>query len=203
MQIIINHKICDQSPACGGIEVCPTKALYWDETSKKISYDENKCIGCGACENMCPIHAINLARTAEQEREVIAKIDSDQRRAEDLFVDRFGGDFVHTTETLSANAMTIIKRTAGLLILELNNEDLIHCLLNCIPLADVIGAPYTHIKVMNPDEELLKELGVSELPALILFRDGVKVGDVQGFFENSSDVEKVLLKSKIKKICDE
>jgi ferredoxin len=202
MKIIINHKICDQSPACGGIEVCPTGALYWNEDNKKIAFDDAKCIGCGACENMCPIRAIHLARDAMSEKQINDEIADDPRRSEDLFVDRFGGDFVDTPETLSIDAMQIITETPGLTILELNNEDSIQCLLNCIPIADIMGTDveYSHIKVMNPDEKLLVDIGISELPALVVFRDGVQIGEITGFFENNSDAEQNLIKSKMQKI---
>ncbi|MDR1338075.1 MAG: hypothetical protein LBJ73_03540 [Rickettsiales bacterium] len=65
------------------------------------------------------------------------------------------------------------------------------------------GQKWTHIKVMNPSEKLLSELNISELPALVFWRDGKIIGDVQGYFENI-DSEKGLLLKKVKgfKICD-
>ncbi len=34
MSVLINFKICDNSPDCNGIRDCPTKAFYWDKENK-------------------------------------------------------------------------------------------------------------------------------------------------------------------------
>lgn len=203
MKVLINHKICDMSPSCGGIDVCPTGALYWDDANGKIGHNESKCIGCGACENACPVAmAIRLARDAAAEKQILAEYDADPRRAEDLFIDRYGGDFVLTKNTDSDDAIAATKNTPGVVVMELNAEDLIRCLLMSIPMRELF-APGTvkHIKVMDPSEDLLAELGVAEIPALVFFRDGKKIGDIQGYFENV-ETERALLEHKIKKILE-
>ena len=189
------------SPSCGGISVCPTGALYWDADAGRIAHDESKCIGCGACEKACPVAmAIRLARDENQEKEIKAEYDADPRRAEDLFIDRYGGDIVLTKPTKSEDVMAKISATSGLVVLELNQEDLITCLVVSIPMKELFdGIEKTHIKVINPSDDLLKILGISEFPALVFFRDGKQIGKIEGYFENS-DSEKGLLKSKIKKI---
>lgn len=40
------------------IEVCPQKAIYFDEG--KIKIDIKKCIGCGKCVDVCPRNLISL-----------------------------------------------------------------------------------------------------------------------------------------------
>ena len=35
MSVLINFKICDNAEVCGGIEVCPTGALSWDEENEE------------------------------------------------------------------------------------------------------------------------------------------------------------------------
>jgi hypothetical protein len=73
-----------------------------------------------------------------------------------------------------------------------------------IPLGELFGPRdnWTHIKVMHPDDELLKAVGVSELPALVFWRDGKIAGKIEGYFENCEG-ERALLESKIKKVLHE
>ena len=74
MPAIINHKICDQASACGGISVCPVGAFTYNEKTKRIEIDNDTCISCGACEKTCPIGAIGVARTQEEFDELYDKI---------------------------------------------------------------------------------------------------------------------------------
>jgi len=201
-KVLINYKVCDNSPACSGIEVCPSGALHWDAANKKIAYDESKCIGCGACANTCPVaQAIRFAKDDAGAVQIEKEFTNDPRRAEDLFVDRYGGDFALTQNTLPEDVLAAVRAIRGLAVLELNNEDLIRCLLMSIPMRELFGerSLWTHVKVMNPSDELLDELKVSELPAMVFFRDGMPFGKIEGYFENSES-ERALLTNKIKKV---
>lgn len=201
MKVLINHKICDMSPACDGIRVCPTGALFWDDAAEKIGYDESKCIGCGACANSCPVaRAIRFAKTDEQAAEIEKEYADDPRRAEDLFVDRYGADCVLTKETPSERAMDAVRAAPGLAVMELNREDLVRCLLVSVPMREIFaGREYKHVKVIDPSPELAAELGVSEFPALVFFRGGEQIGKIEGYFENVES-ERGLLINKVKKI---
>ncbi|MDR2685806.1 MAG: 4Fe-4S binding protein [Rickettsiales bacterium] len=199
-KVLINKKICDNSPLCGGIEACKTGALYWDDATATILYDEDKCIGCGACAKMCAVQAIRFARTDADAAEIGREFDDDTRRAEDLFVDRYAGDAVLTQLTASADALSAARAISGLCVMEINSDDKIRCLINCIPMREIFdGRDFAHIKVMNPGDELLAELGIVELPALVIFNEGEVIGKVEGYFEDN-DAEKGLLISKVKKI---
>ncbi|MCL1786285.1 MAG: 4Fe-4S dicluster domain-containing protein [Alphaproteobacteria bacterium] len=202
-KVMINHKVCDMSPSCGGIDVCPTGAFFWDEENEKIGYDESKCIGCGACAKECPVaQAIRLARTEVEAEQIQAEYDADPRRAEDLFIDRYGGDIVLTKATPSEKVMDLVRETPGLVVMELNNYDLIRCLLMSIPMKELFaGRQWTHVKVIDPGTELLAELGNPEITALAFFRDGKQIGIIEGYFENVES-ERGVLESKIRKILD-
>jgi NAD-dependent dihydropyrimidine dehydrogenase PreA subunit len=39
---------------------CNFKAIAIDENSQRATVDHNKCMGCGVCEDMCPVEAISL-----------------------------------------------------------------------------------------------------------------------------------------------
>ncbi|HQF36684.1 MAG TPA: hypothetical protein PLL26_03535 [Candidatus Dojkabacteria bacterium] len=59
MPVLINFKICDNSPFCDGISACPTGALYFDSQKGKICIDQSKCIECGKC-TCCSVGAIHF-----------------------------------------------------------------------------------------------------------------------------------------------
>jgi NAD-dependent dihydropyrimidine dehydrogenase PreA subunit len=139
MKVLINYKICDNSPACSGIEVCPTGALFWDESADTIGYDESKCVGCGACVNACPVRAILLARDDAAAANIQADIDSDPRTVADLFCDRYGSDICDTLASPPGQALAAAKNTAGLAVLELYDEATLRCLTTSIPMTEIFG----------------------------------------------------------------
>ncbi|MCL2629784.1 MAG: 4Fe-4S dicluster domain-containing protein [Alphaproteobacteria bacterium] len=112
-KIIINPKVCDLSPICGGVAVCPTQALQYDKAARKINFDESKCVGCGACVAECPAAALSLARNAEEERQIMAEIDADPRTVEELFVDRYGSTTVDMQPISYAEAIDKTKVVGG------------------------------------------------------------------------------------------
>ena len=201
MKILINNKICDNSPACGGVDVCPTGALFWDDAASQIVFEESKCIGCGACVNACPVRAIMLARDAAAAAKIQADIDADPREAADLFVDRYGADIADTQPTPADEAVAVARDAPGLAVIELYEEANLRCLVTSIPMSEIFaGYEYKHIKT-EADEEIMSALGVGELPAMVIFRDGKQIGKVEGYFEDNG-AEKALLISKMKKILE-
>jgi Pyruvate/2-oxoacid:ferredoxin oxidoreductase delta subunit len=52
---------CDGCGECAG-KACPFNAIGLDEQLQKAVIDQAKCMGCGVCEDKCPIHAISLRR---------------------------------------------------------------------------------------------------------------------------------------------
>ena len=52
---------CDGCGVCAE-KTCPFKAISLDEQRKRAVVDAAKCMGCGVCEDKCPIQAISLRR---------------------------------------------------------------------------------------------------------------------------------------------
>ena len=53
---IVCHQ-CEDAPC---MAVCPTKAIRADGNTDARIIDENRCIGCAACADVCPFGAIGI-----------------------------------------------------------------------------------------------------------------------------------------------
>lgn len=199
MPVLINFKICDNAKECGGIAVCPTKALSYDEDKNTIVIDNNKCINCFACEKECPIGAIHVASSEAEYNKLKEEINNDTRKTKDLFVDRYGAmplsDFFIIEEKELINKV----ETNKLLFIEIYHDDYIQCLLKSIPIKDLIDnidedVLYYKIKV----NELLKEkYNINEYPALLIFKNSKLLGKIDGYYDENQLHE---LKNKINNI---
>lgn len=57
-------EVSDDCNACGACaeDTCPFNAISMDDQVQKAVIDLTKCMGCGVCEDVCPIGAISLRR---------------------------------------------------------------------------------------------------------------------------------------------
>lgn len=190
MPAIINHKICDNASACGGISVCPVGAFAYNEKTKKIEIDNEKCISCGACEKTCPIGAIGVARTQEEFEELKQAIEDDPRNPEDLFVDRYGGDIVNEDVMVEFSEIEEIIKKEDCLI-EIIDEDNIMCLLKSITYSEILeNSNFTqYYRCLIASDDDISKYGISELPSLLLCRGGVVKKVIAGYFEENNKQE--------------
>ena len=184
MPAIINHKICDQASACGGISVCPVGAFTYNETTKKIEIDNTKCISCGACERTCPIGAIGVARTQEEFEELKQAIEDDPRNPDDLFVDRYGGDIINEDVMIEFNQIDNLIKKENCLI-EIIDEDNIMCLLKSITYNDIIANSEieTYYRCLVSEDDDCLKYGINEFPSLMLCKNGKVEKIIGGYFE--------------------
>jgi len=197
MPAIINHKICDQASACGGISVCPVGAFTYNEKTKRIEIDNNKCISCGACERTCPIGAIGVAGTLEEFEELKQAIEDDPRNPDDLFVDRYGGDIINEDVMIEFNQIVEIIKSEDCLI-EIIDEDNIMCLLKSITYSDILeNSNYKkYYRCLINSDDNIKKYNVSKLPSLLCCNRGKITKIVDGYYEaNEKDVLFKLLNS--------
>lgn len=191
MTVIINHKICDQASACSGISVCPVGAFTYNEKTKKVEVDNEKCVGCGACVRSCPIGAIALARTPEEFEELKKAIDEDPRNPEDLFVDRYGADIINENVMVELKNLDKIIAKENCLIELLNLDDAM-CLLKSIPYQEILqNCPfkkYYRCSVTKSDE--IAKYKVKEFPSLLICKDGKLQRVIGGYYEEK-DKEKL------------
>jgi len=185
MPALINHKICDNSNECGGIAICPTKAMYYDPNKKSIVVDNEKCISCGLCKPNCPVSAIYVDKTEQEYEKYKKEIEQDTRTIKDLFVDRYGAMpisdfFVITSDQLKEK---ILKE--GITLIEVYTEASIQCLLKSIPIKDITDDIEGNISFfkLQPSKEIISEYEIKETPSLLIFNSGTYTGKVDGYFD--------------------
>ena len=190
MPAIINHKICDQASACGGISVCPVGAFTFNEKTKRIEIDNYKCISCGACERTCPIGAIGVARTQEEFEELKQAIEEDPRNPDDLFVDRYGGDIINEDVMIAFSQIDDIISTEDCLI-EIIDEDNIMCLLKSISYNDILAnSNYKkYYRCLIDENDDIYKYNVVELPSLLLCKNGQVTNVIDGYYEENEKQE--------------
>lgn len=193
MAVYINFKICDNASECGGIEVCPTRALTWDEEKETIKIDNEKCISCGKCEKECPIGAIRVGKTDEECKKIEREIEEDKRTTKDLFVDRYGA--APLSEFFMIEELEIGEKVFGksLVLIECYQDSSIQCLLKSIPVKEITKElpSDTLFYKASFEEEKENEFGIQEFPALLIYQEGKLKGKVEGYFE-TSDKEKFM-----------
>jgi len=183
MPVLINFKICDNVPECPCIEVCGVKAIFWDESEKKLKVDNSKCTNCRLCEKECPVEAMRVAKTDEEFEEIKKEIEEDERKISDLFVDRYGAKPVNEDTLITEEKFK--ERILGskeLVAVEFFKEDLLECLINSIPVKKLFaGKDIKYRKLEIKKSDLDKRFDIKELPTLLLFKDGKLLGKIEGY----------------------
>ena len=188
MAVLINFKICDNDKACGGVAVCPTGAIYYDEEKETLAIDNEKCISCGMCEKECPIGAIKVAKD-EKEYEILKKqIEEDPRRTKDLFVDRYGATPLSEFFMLDSEDIANKVNSKNIVLIEFYNDDSIQCLLKSIPIKELLKdfPDSTQFYKVEITEALTNEYQIKELPALVAFENGRMIGKIEGYVDEDN-----------------
>jgi ferredoxin len=60
-----SSKLLEEFPQDPNTEICPTQAIYFDNSSGHPVVKEDTCIGCGLCALRCPYGAIHLSASGK------------------------------------------------------------------------------------------------------------------------------------------
>ena len=184
MSVLINFKICDNTPECSGIAVCPTGALSYDEAKKTINIDNTKCISCGQCMPQCPVSAICVAKTDEEYKDYEKQIENDPRTIKDLFVDRYGASAISDFFVIEESQLQNKIEYEGITLIEIYEASNTQCLLKSIPLRDITDEMNGDIRYykLNSSETLVEKFQLSVLPSLLIFKTGALLGKIDGYY---------------------
>ena len=184
MAVLVNFKICDNAKECGGIAVCPTGAITYNDEKESIIIDNDKCISCGRCEIECPIGAITVARNAEEYKKIKEEIDNDNRTTKDLFVDRYGATPLSEFFMIEPDDIENKVNKKGVTLIELYNDDSIQCLLKSIAIKDLTRdlPKDTLFYKAEATDNILEKYNVNELPSLLVFKKGKILGNIDGYY---------------------
>ena len=58
---------CRQCPKPACKEACPVGAIEYDEERGSYYVNQDECIRCGECRNVCPVHAITITSLASKQ----------------------------------------------------------------------------------------------------------------------------------------
>lgn len=192
MAVLVNFKICDNAKECGGIEVCPTGALSWDEENETIKIDNDKCISCGRCEKECPIGAFTVTKTEEEYTKAQKEIDEDPRTTKDLFVDRYGATAISDFFKIELEQIKEKSEKDCLTLIEIYNPEVAECLLKSIPIKELTkNFPEDTLFYKAESDKILEEFKVKELPSLLIFKKGVLLGHIDGYY--TTDEKEIVL----------
>lgn len=183
MAVLVNFKICDNAKECGGISVCRTGALSWNEDTKSIEIDNSKCISCGLCEQECPIGAIMVAKNEKEYDKLKKEIDEDPRTTKDLFVDRYGSVAISDFFKIELNEIAEKIKKNCLTIIEIYNPNEAECLLKSIPIKELTKElPNDTMFYKVESDKIIDKYEMIELPTLLIFRSGKLLGHIDGYY---------------------
>jgi thiol-disulfide isomerase/thioredoxin len=192
------------APECGGIEICPTEAIYYDKKLKRPVWDESKCTFCLKCTtiDVCPVGCILYARNIEEINKIQKMIKEDPRTQQWLWQERYGvepGKFGKLAKNINNEVKEILAKSGPKLI-DLWHEDYLDCRLHA-PLYSNLVENLESVAIykidMTNDREVADKLTVTEYPTLLMYFDDKEVGRIEGYIDEENVVS---VKRKIAKL---
>lgn len=209
MPIIINHNLCDEALECGGIEVCPTKAFYFDTKTKRVKVNRKKCTECLKCTlpDACPVGCILYARNKDEEERILKMIKLDPRTSKWLWKERYGCQPAKTPPKAKIITDANYKKVMSeeeYKIIDVWHYDHLDCRVFSALYEDLVGM--SKIKIYKLDAkrypEVAKKLRVKKFPTLLLCKDYQEIFRHEGLMkkkeikDNSTRITKLVKRKK-------
>ncbi len=91
MPVIVDYRVCDNSPACSAVRVCPRGTLTFNHKENRVEADNEKCHSCaGPCARVCPAGAIKWYKTMDELEAAKVEMESSTLSKDDLLEQRYG-----------------------------------------------------------------------------------------------------------------
>jgi len=195
MPILINHNICDEVPECGGIEVCPTKAIYYDYKKRTIVLDQLKCIDCLKCTlpDVCPVGCFLYARNKKEETRLQKIIKPDAKKMTWLWQERYGcqpGRVKPKAIILTDNNFKTMFSKKGIKAIDVWHNDYLDCRLHSPLFKELFQRASENITKYKLDAQkytkLANKLKAKTFPSLLILRDKVEIFRYEGYINKKS-----------------
>jgi len=206
MPIIINHNLCDEAPECGGIEVCPVGAFYYDYKRKKVAVDKKKCIECLKCTlpDACPVGCIIYARNEKEEKKIKKAINNNTKTRKWLWKERFGCQPALTppkAKIVTNSNLDSILKLNGFKLIDVWHNDFLDCRYHSVLFEDVVGNIKVKITAYKLDgqnnNEVVKKLKIKKFPTLLIYKDNKEIWRFEEYISKNNLKE---IKDKLKKL---
>lgn len=197
MTIILNKKLCDNAPECGGIEVCPVGAFYYDKKKKQIMIDNDKCIDCLKCTlpDTCPVGCILYARNKEEEKRIKKMIQNDPRSSKWLWKARYGCEEAQTEPkeaVVNKDNYEEVINSNGLKLIDLWHYDYLDCRFHSPLFEEILEGIDKQVEIykLNAQDfsKLAKKLNVNKFPTMLLLDKDNEIYRYEGLFENKKNM---------------
>lgn len=208
MPIIINHNLCDEADACGGIEICPTKAFYFDYKKGEVAIDHSKCNECLKCTlpDACPVGCILYARDKKEETKIKKKIKEDPRTEKWLWQERYGCQPAKTppkATIITDKNFNKVEKQSGYKLIDLWHEEYLDCRAYSVLFKDLIKGIKHEVSIYKLDSQkypsLAKIFKVKKVPTLLLYKEKKEVWRYEGLMKDTNVLQfNKELKAKIK-----
>jgi NAD-dependent dihydropyrimidine dehydrogenase PreA subunit len=208
MPIIINHNLCDEAPECGGIEVCPTGAFYYDKKRKRVAIDHSKCNECLKCTlpDACPVGCILYARDKKEEARIQKILNQNPRTTKWLWQERYGcqpGKTPPKAKILNKTNTNNILKQRGYKLIDIWHYDYLDCRAHSVLFKELLKGIKEGINIYKLDAKkypkFAKILKVNKFPTLLLYNDKKEIWRFEGLMKDKQKKElNTILGSKVK-----